>query len=89
MRHCGAQSDESGHLLVPVQATSLWNLLAPSKKGGANGVLYVCGDAKHMAKDVHRALHQIVQQQECCGGTEAEELVKQLQTEGRYHRDVW
>jgi NADPH-ferrihemoprotein reductase len=71
------------------QATSLWTLLASSQNGGGNGVLYVCGDAKHMAKDVHRTLHQIVQQQECVGTAEAEELIKQLQSEGRYHRDVW
>lgn len=51
--------------------------------------LYVCGDADHMAKDVHRALHEIVA---TAGGFDeagAHTYVNKLITGHRYLRDVY
>jgi sulfite reductase (NADPH) flavoprotein alpha-component len=52
---------------------------------------YVCGDARHMAKDVHQALIDIAQKQ---GGLSAEAAaeyvnVTLMKTEKRYLRDVY
>jgi len=67
------------------QAGALWPLLA----GGAH--VYICGDAKHMAKDVHRALTEVVQEGLRNGGGEkmAEAFIKEMSEAGRYQRDVW
>eukprot|EP00197_Chlamydomonas_leiostraca_P012125 CAMPEP_0202864656 /NCGR_PEP_ID=MMETSP1391-20130828/4809_1 /ASSEMBLY_ACC=CAM_ASM_000867 /TAXON_ID=1034604 /ORGANISM="Chlamydomonas leiostraca, Strain SAG 11-49" /LENGTH=667 /DNA_ID=CAMNT_0049544423 /DNA_START=66 /DNA_END=2069 /DNA_ORIENTATION=- len=81
-RH-GAAKDYVQHHLER-QAGAVWELL-----GEQGGYLYVCGDAKHMAKDVHKALIAIVQGAKQCSGTQAEAWVKQFTDEGRYQRDVW
>ena len=67
------------------QGKAVWDLLGP--KG--NGYLYVCGDAKNMAKDVHAALIEIAT--EAAGGnvSAGEAAVKVLMDSGRYQKDVW
>lgn len=86
--HVAFSRDQQGkkvyvqHLLRE-QGEAVWGML------GRGAFFYVCGDAKGMAKDVHRALEETVQKHGGKTFAEAEAFVKQLQAEGRYQRDVW
>ncbi len=51
--------------------------------------LYVCGDALHMAKDVHAALRDIVVQHGAKNSEDAEAYLARLANERRYCRDVY
>jgi sulfite reductase (NADPH) flavoprotein alpha-component len=51
--------------------------------------VYVCGDAKRMAKDVERALVDIVAQHGARSADEAIGFVAELKRKGRYQQDVY
>jgi sulfite reductase (NADPH) flavoprotein alpha-component len=61
----------------------LWTWLAE----GAN--IYICGDAKRMAKDVERALVDIVAQFGARTTDEAVHFVGELKKNGRFQQDVY
>ncbi len=61
----------------------LWKWL----EGGA--IFYVCGDAKRMAKDVDKALHDIAAEHGGLSEEGAVAFVKQLKKDKRYQRDVY
>ena len=61
----------------------VWTWLAE----GAN--IYICGDAKRMAKDVERALVDIVAQFGARSTDEAVSFVAELKKKGRFQQDVY
>lgn len=65
------------------QARELWAWL----EEGAS--VYVCGDAKRMAKDADAALHQIIQSAGNRTPEAAADYVQKLKQEKRYQRDVY
>ena len=64
-------------------AARLWEWL------GNGAHIYVCGDAKRMAKDVDAALLQIVREQGGLATEAAQAFINQLKSEKRYQRDVY
>lgn len=66
-------------------AQNVVELLSDQNKGH----LYVCGDAKRMAKDVHSALVDILCSNSGLSTTTAEERLKKMTSEDRYQRDIW
>lgn len=51
--------------------------------------LYVCGDAQHMAHDVHQALLSIVAEHGGHGAERAHAFLNDLQAAGRYQKDIY
>ncbi|HBF25251.1 MULTISPECIES: assimilatory sulfite reductase (NADPH) flavoprotein subunit [Nitrosomonas] len=51
--------------------------------------IYLCGDASHMAPDVHNILVTVIEEQASVQREEAEEYLRDLQRDGRYQRDVY
>lgn len=51
--------------------------------------VYVCGDEKHMAKDVHNTILQIIKEEGSYTEAEAEEYLKEMRKAKRYQRDVY
>lgn len=57
----------------------LWPLIE------SGGYVYVCGEAKNMAKDVHKVLLRFAAR----SPLGAEKFMQQLSESGRYQKDVW
>lgn len=53
------------------------------------GHVYVCGDAKNMARDVHQLMVQVVMSENKCTDVEAAVVLKTMKDAGRYQEDVW
>ncbi|XP_046840144.1 NADPH--cytochrome P450 reductase-like [Xenia sp. Carnegie-2017] len=70
------------HLIVENSET-VWNVL------NNDGHVYVCGDARHMAKDVHDALVNVVHKHGDMSESSAEDFIKNLHNKGKYSADVW
>lgn len=51
--------------------------------------IYLCGDAKQMAPDVHAALREIIAEQSGKDAAYADDYLDRLREEGRYRRDVY
>jgi sulfite reductase (NADPH) flavoprotein alpha-component len=65
------------------RARELWGWL----EEGAH--FYVCGDARRMATDVDRALHQVVAEQGGLSAADAKAYIARMTKAGRYQRDVY
>ncbi|MCR1835542.1 assimilatory sulfite reductase (NADPH) flavoprotein subunit [Oceanobacillus caeni] len=52
-------------------------------------VIYVCGDEKHMATDVHATLLKIIEKESGMSAEEAADYLAKLQQQKRYQRDVY
>ena len=64
--------------------SDIWQLLEEKE-----AVLFVCGDAKNMAKDVNSMLVKIVANHAKIKESEAREYVAKLRLEKRYLEDIW
>lgn len=52
-------------------------------------VIYICGDEKHMAHDVHETLIDIIEQEGQMNREQAEQYLSEMQQQKRYQRDVY
>ena len=80
----GSLTTPSGGLWLPGPAGTPGHLWIAD---GAH--VYVCGDAQHMAKDVERALIDIVAAHGARSTNEAVAFVTELKKAGRYQTDVY
>jgi NADPH-ferrihemoprotein reductase len=69
--------------LLRKSGAAVWELLEKQ------GYFYICGDARHMARDVMAALLQLIQDNGHMDSQAASEYVKKLQKRNRFLQDVW
>ena len=66
------------------QISHLWHLI-----GEKGAHVYVCGDAKMMAKDVRNIIVETVEKGGNMTPEETEKYVKKMEQQKRYSADVW
>ncbi|KNC78985.1 hypothetical protein SARC_08600 [Sphaeroforma arctica JP610] len=69
--------------LMKQHKKQIWDML------DQKGHIYVCGDARNMAKDVHQILHDLIVEHGGHSFEGAEKYIRDLQSRGRYAQDVW
>jgi sulfite reductase (NADPH) flavoprotein alpha-component len=74
---------------VYVQHRMIENSQAIFKWLEEGAVLYVCGDEKHMAADVHATLEKILEEEGAMSSKEASDYLAEMQQQKRYQRDVY
>ncbi|MBO0586988.1 assimilatory sulfite reductase (NADPH) flavoprotein subunit [Sporosarcina sp. E16_8] len=74
---------------VYVQHRMIENSQAIFKWLEEGAVLYVCGDEKHMAADVHATLEKILEEEGEMSSKEASDYLADMQQQKRYQRDVY
>ncbi|KAF4791042.1 NADPH--cytochrome P450 reductase [Turdus rufiventris] len=70
--------------LLKKNKENVWKLI---NEGMAH--IYVCGDARNMARDVQNTFYEIVSEFGNMSQPQAVDYVKKLMTKGRYSLDVW
>jgi sulfite reductase (NADPH) flavoprotein alpha-component len=85
---CAWSRDQAGKSYVQHKmlenAAGIWKWL-----DGEGAHIFVCGDARRMAKDVDAALRKIIQEQGAKTEEQTNEYVEKLKSEKRYKRDVY
>jgi len=71
------------HLLKQNMA-EVWDVI-----GNRNGHVYICGDARTMAKDVRDIILEVISSFGNKSKTEAEAFLKRMESQRRYSADVW
>lgn len=71
------------HLLKNNKET-VWKLIHTD-----NAHIYICGDARNMARDVQNAFYEIAEELGEMSRAQAVDYIKKLMTKGRYSQDVW
>nr|NP_001351901.1 NADPH--cytochrome P450 reductase 2 [Orussus abietinus] len=70
--------------LLEKNKDELWDVI-----GKKNGHIYICGDARNMARDVHNILLKVVMERGKMTEMEATSYIKKMDSQKRYSSDVW
>ncbi|KAF7551230.1 hypothetical protein G7Z17_g5159 [Cylindrodendrum hubeiense] len=55
----------------------------------SNGHVYVCGDAKYMARDVQSSFVEIIRDERGIHESQSRDILKEMRASSRYQEDIW